>query len=66
MTRKTRFRKSPDVDGRMPFNESLFTIKLVDAPGRPHLAEKTPPNAIRAGNGWLSLAVMWPPAKPRH
>jgi hypothetical protein len=33
---------------------------------RPHLAEKTPPNAIRAGNGWPSLAVMWPPAKPRH
>jgi hypothetical protein len=40
--------------------------KLVDAPDRPHLAEKTPPNAIRAGNGWPSLAVMWPPAKPRH
>jgi hypothetical protein len=27
--RKTRFRKSPSVDGRVPFNESLFAIKLV-------------------------------------
>lgn len=63
---KNTLSKIPSVDGRVPFNESLFAIKLVDAPGRPHLAEKTPPNAIRAGNGWPSLAVMWPPAKPRH
>jgi hypothetical protein len=52
MTRKTRLlSKIPSVDGRVRFNESLFAIKLVDAPvaliwPRKHLRTRFEPEMV--------------------
>jgi hypothetical protein len=47
MTRKTRLlSKIPSVDGRVPFNESLFAIKLVLIWPRKHLRTRFEPEMV--------------------